>query len=50
MRLPKEKIIEIMINIKKMKTKKEKKKYLDGEDISYWFPDEITYPKNNGRR
>jgi len=50
MRLPKEKIIEIMKNVDQMKTKKEKKKYLNGENISYWFPDEKTYPENTGRR
>ncbi|MBA7490491.1 hypothetical protein ES702_01029 [subsurface metagenome] len=50
MRLPKEKIIEVIKNVDQIKTKKEKKKYLDGENVSYWFPDEITYPKNIGRR
>ncbi|MEW6409380.1 MAG: cobalamin-dependent protein [Nitrospirota bacterium] len=50
MRLPKEKIIEIMKNVDQMKTKKEKKEYLDGENISFWFPDEITSLKNIERR
>ncbi len=45
MELPKEKITEIMKNINQMKTKREKRKYLDGENVSYWFPDEIAYLK-----
>jgi hypothetical protein len=45
MSLSKEKIIKIIKCIRKMHTKKEKREYLNNEDINYWFPDETTFPK-----
>lgn len=47
MRFSKKKIKQIIKTTEKMKTKEKKKKYLEKEGADYWFPDEITYPKNN---
>lgn len=45
MTISKEKIKRIMRHIEKLRTKREKKKYLRKMEIDYWFPDEMTYPK-----
>jgi len=47
MTIPKEKIIRIMRHIETLRTKRDKKKYLEKVGIDYWFPDEITYPKKD---
>lgn len=36
---------EVMRMVKLMKTKEEKIKYLEEKGISFWVPDEITYPE-----
>ena len=45
MTISKEKIKRIMKRTEKLRTKREKKKYLKKLGIDYWFPDKITYPK-----
>jgi len=35
---------KIMRRVKKMKSKREKKKFLKAKGIHYWIPDQITYP------
>ena len=50
MRFSKEKIKKIMKKTEDFTSRQEKINYLEDEGVHYWFPDNITYPKKEGKK
>jgi len=50
MRYSKEKIKEIMKKTDRLPSREKKIEYLEKEDVHYWFPDKIKYPKKEEKR